>query len=148
MSIRAGAVRIGAERQVNPHETVSNRHSTAARHDMTPYLLNIYQPEGTPPPPDVLARIMRDVGAVVEATKTAGVWVFNGGLTAPGSATVVRARADEVLLTDGPYVEGKEFIGGFLIVRAADLDEALRWAQKLSQATTLPIEVRAFHFHG
>jgi hypothetical protein len=115
---------------------------------MTQYLLNIYQPEGTPPPPDVLERIMRDVGAVVEATKTAGVWVFNGGLTAPSSATVVRARADEVLLTDGPYVEGKEFIGGFLIVRAADLDEALRWAQKLGRATTLPIEVRPLQFHG
>jgi hypothetical protein len=115
---------------------------------MNQYLLNIYQPEGAPPPPDVLAGIMRDVGAVVEATKTAGVWVFNGGLTAPGSATVVHARADEVLLTDGPYVEGKEFIGGFVIIRAADLDEALQWAQKLSRATTLPIEVRPLRFHG
>jgi hypothetical protein len=115
---------------------------------MNQYLLNIYQPEGPPPPSVDLSRIMQDVGAVIEASKTAGVWVFNGPLTAPGSSTVVRLRNGEVLLTDGPFVEGKEFIGGFLIVRVPDLDAALQWAERLSRATTLPIEVRPFQHHA
>src|SRR5215813_739300 len=111
---------------------------------MNQYLLNIYQPEGPLPPPEDLACIMRDVEALIQAAKTAGVWVFNGPLAAPGSSTVVRLRADEVLLTDGPFVEGKEFIGGFLIIRVPDLDAALHWAARLGRATTLPIEVRPF----
>jgi hypothetical protein len=115
---------------------------------MNQYLLNIYQPEGDPPSPEVLARIMRDVDVLLEDAKKAGVWVFNGGLTPPGSATVVRLRADEVLLTDGPFAEGKEFIGGLLVVRVADLDAALEWAERLSRATTLPIEVRPFQQQG
>src|SRR5215510_14101688 len=115
---------------------------------MNQYLLNIYQPDGPPPPPDDLARIMRDVNDVVQATKTAGVWVLNGPLTPPGSSTVVRVRADEVLLTDGPFVEGKEFIGGFMVIRVPDLDAALEWAERLSRATTLSIEVRPFQHQG
>lgn len=112
---------------------------------MTQYLLNIYQPEGPPPPPEVLSRIMKDVVAVVAETKAAGAWVFNGGLTAPSSSTVVRVREGNALVTDGPFAEAKEYIGGFVIIRAQDLDGALEWAKKLSRATTLPIEVRPFH---
>ena len=112
------------------------------------YQLNLYQPEGAPPPPEVLARIMADVDALVEATKSAGAWVFNGGLTAPSSATVVRVREGEVILTDGPFVEAKEYIGGFLVVRAADLDAALAWARRFTEASTLPVEVRPFHGDG
>jgi hypothetical protein len=115
---------------------------------MKSYLLSIYQPDGPVPPPEVLGPIMRDVGALVQETKTAGVWVFNGGLAPPSSATVVRVREGEALLTDGPFTEGKEHIGGFLIVRAPDLDAALEWGRKLSRATTLPIEVRPFHGEG
>jgi hypothetical protein len=70
--------------------------------------------------------------------------VFAGGLHPPSTATVVRSRDGQVLMTDGPYAEGKEHIGGFTIVRAPDLDAALAWAAKLTQATTLPIEVRPF----
>jgi hypothetical protein len=87
---------------------------------------------------------MNDVGAFVQATKAAGVWVFNGGLGAPSSSTVVRVRGGEVVLTDGPFVEAKEFIGGVVVVRVADLDAALDWARRLAEATTLPIEVRPF----
>ncbi|HWA76305.1 MAG TPA: YciI family protein [Polyangiaceae bacterium] len=112
---------------------------------MTQYLLNIYQPDGAPPPAEVLARIMKDVTAVVAESKAAGAWVFNGGLTAPSSATVVRVREGNALITDGPFAEGKEHIGGFMVVRTPDLDAALEWAKKLSRATTLPIEVRPFH---
>lgn len=115
---------------------------------MKQYQLNIYQPAGSPPPPDVLARIMEDVSAMIQETKAAGVWVFNGGLTPPSSATVVRVSDGEAVLRDGPFAESKEYIGGFVVVRAPDLDAALAWAAKLSRATTLPIEVRPFHHEG
>ena len=111
---------------------------------MKNYLLTIYQPEGEAPAPEVLGPIMRNVEALVQETKDAGAWVFNGGLTPPASATVVRHRNGEALLTDGPFVELKEYVGGFIVVRAPDLDGALSWAGKLARATTLPIEVRAF----
>jgi hypothetical protein len=57
---------------------------------------------------------------------------------------VLRAKGDEVVMTDGPYAEGKEHLGGFTIVDAPDLDAALEWGRRLAQATTLPIEVRPF----
>ena len=111
---------------------------------MKQYLLSIYQPDGGTPPPEVLDRVMRDVNALIDETKSAGVWVFNGGLHPPTTATVVRRQGDDFLMTDGPYAEGKEHIGGFIIVRARDLDEALEWARKTAQAIPLPIEVRPF----
>lgn len=111
---------------------------------MRRYLLSVYQPDGPPPPPEVLGPVMRDVGAVLDEIRAAGAWVFDGGLHDPGTATVVRAAGDEVLLTDGPFAEGKEHIGGVVIVAADDLDGALAWGRKLARATTLPIEVRPF----
>ena len=111
---------------------------------MKRYLLSIYQPDGDPPPPEVLGPIMRDIHAVEQEMKAAGVWVFSGGLHDPSTATVVRLRDDDLLMTDGPFAEGKEHIGGFSIVKAPDLDAALEWGRKLSRATTLPIEVRPF----
>jgi hypothetical protein len=116
---------------------------------MKTYLLSVLQPEGgTPPPPDALAAIMRNVNAFNEELKAAGAWVFAGGLDSPGSATVLRMRDGEVLLTDGPFAEGKEYVAGLSIVRAPDLDAALEWGRKAAQATTLPIEVRPFHWAG
>lgn len=111
---------------------------------MALYLLTIYQPDGPPPPPEFLEPVMREIGALNEEIKAAGGWVFSGGLHPPSTATVVRARGEEVLTTDGPYVESKEHVGGFWIVRAPDLDAALGWARKAARATTLPIEVRPF----
>src|SRR5262245_34480741 len=111
---------------------------------MKSYLLSIYQPDGPTPPPDVLQKVMRDVSAFIEETKTAGVWVFNGPLCPPGSATVLRLKGNEVLMTDGPFAEGKEHVGGFVIVNAQDLDAALEWGRKLARIITLPIEVRPF----
>jgi hypothetical protein len=111
---------------------------------MKQYVLSVYQPDG-PPPADVdLDRISHDVGAVADEAKAAGAWVFSGGLAPASSATVVRAENGGVLMTDGPYAEGKEHIGGFTIVAAEDLDAALVWAGKYAAATTLPIEVRPF----
>ena len=112
---------------------------------MKRYLLTIYQPDEGTPPPDVLEKVMRDVNALIAEAKAAGVWVFNGALHPPSTATVVRATEGDVLLTDGPYVEGKEHIGGFLVIEAPDLDAALEWARKTARAIpTLPIEVRPF----
>jgi hypothetical protein len=111
---------------------------------MKQYLLSIYQPDSDLPPADVLAEIMADIGAVREELRSAGAWVFSGGLHAPSTATVLHPGQAEMLMTDGPYVEGKEHIGGLTIIRAADLDEALAWGRKLARATTLPIEVRPF----
>ncbi|HEX4359862.1 MAG TPA: YciI family protein [Pseudonocardia sp.] len=113
---------------------------------MTQYLLSIYQPDGTPPPPEVLEPIMRDLGTLNAELRAAGAWVFTGGLHPPSTATVVRAKDGEALLTDGPYVEGKEHIGGFTVIEAPDLDAALDWGRRFAQATTLPIEVRPMEF--
>ena len=111
---------------------------------MTQYLLTLYQPDG-PPPADVdLDRIGAELGAFNEELRAKGAWVFSGGLHPPTTSTVVRARGDDLQLTDGPYVEGKEHVGGFTIVDAPDLDAALAWAARLAEATTLPIEVRPF----
>jgi hypothetical protein len=112
---------------------------------MPRYLLSVYQPDGPIPAPDVLGTIMRDVYAVRDEMKKAGAWVFSAGLLPPSSATVVRTQNGRALTTDGPFVEGKEHIGGFTIVNAPDLDAALDWGRKLSRATTLPIEVRPMH---
>ncbi|MPY80264.1 MAG: hypothetical protein GEV04_17750 [Actinophytocola sp.] len=109
---------------------------------MPQYLLSIYQPDGPPPPPEVLEPIMADVRAVNAEMQETGVWVFAGGLFPASTATVVRAKDGDVLATDGPYIEGKEHIGGFNVIEVPDLDVALEWGSKLAKAITLPIEVR------
>src|ERR1044071_8852699 len=101
---------------------------------MAQYLLSIYQPVGTPPPPERLESIMRDVNAVRQEMQSAGVWVFAAGLHPTATATVVRVKDGDVLMTDGPFVEGKEHLGGFSIIRVPDLDAALGWAKKLAHA--------------
>lgn len=87
---------------------------------------------------------MPNIHALNQELQASGAWVFVGGLHAPSTATVIRVRADDTLMTDGPFAEGKEHIGGIYVINVADLDAALEWAHKLSQATTLPIEVRPF----
>src|SRR5262245_40157333 len=99
---------------------------------MKQYLLSIYQPQGDPPPPDVLGPIPENAERLNEEMRAAGAWVFNGPLHPPSTATVLQAKGSDVLVTDGPFVEGKEYLGGFNIIQAADLDEALGWARKLA----------------
>jgi hypothetical protein len=113
------------------------------------YLLSICYPAGAQQPdPDALAAIMRDTGAVRDALVEAGAWVFGGGLADPSSATVVVAdRGGDAVLTDGPFIESKEQVGGLTIIEAADLDEALSWATRQAAALTVPVEVRPF-VHG
>jgi hypothetical protein len=110
---------------------------------MKQYLLNVYQPDGDPPPPEVLEPVMRNLEAWNRELEAAGAWVFSVGLDPAGAATVVRLHEGDLLTTDGPYAEGKEHVGGFTIIRAPDLDAALEWGRKLTRATTLPTEVRA-----
>jgi hypothetical protein len=113
---------------------------------MKQYLLSIYQPDGDAPPPEILEPIMRDLEAVNAEIRAAGAWVFSGGLYPPSTATVVRLKDSELLTTDGPYIEGKEHIGGFTVIQAPDLDAALEWGGKLARAITLPIEVRPLQY--
>ena len=91
---------------------------------MKKYLLSIYQPDGPPPPPEVLEKVMGEIATLIQEAKAAGVWVFNGGLHPPSTATVVRLQGGELLMTDGPFAEGKEHVGGCLIIMAPDLDSA------------------------
>ena len=107
------------------------------------YLLAVYQPDGATPPPASLERIMESVHAVREEMKEAGAWIFTAGLHPASKAKVVRPGPEGLLVTDGPFAETKEHIGGFLIIEAADDAAATAWARKFAQATTLPIEVRA-----
>ncbi|WP_028934005.1 YciI family protein [Pseudonocardia spinosispora] len=113
---------------------------------MTTYLLSVYQPTGAEmPPPEFLEKVAHDLEELNQEMKDAGVWVFSGGLHAPSTATVLRPESGEVLVTDGPFVEGKEYLGGFTILDAPDLDAALAWGRRLAEVVPLPIEVRPFH---
>jgi hypothetical protein len=109
---------------------------------MRQYLLAIYQPDGDPPPPEVLAPIMERVEAVRVEMAEAGALVLTAGLHPASAATVVRTSDDRILVTDGPFAEAREHLGGFTVLQADDLDAALDWAGRLATATTLPIEVR------
>ncbi|MEZ2390905.1 YciI family protein [bacterium RCC_150] len=111
---------------------------------MSRYLLSIYQPDGPTPEPDVLNQIMNDLDSLNQEMRDAGAWVFTGGLHPASSATVVRVNDGEVLITDGPFAEAKEHVGGLWVIEAPDLDAALAWARKAAEASTLPIEVRPF----
>jgi hypothetical protein len=110
---------------------------------MPRFLLSVIQPDGPPPPPQMLDRIMRDVDAVNREMDEAGVMVLRAGLSPAPDAKVVRAKDGGMLVTDGPFAETKEHIGGFALIDVADRDAALAWAHKIAAATTLPIEVRA-----
>ena len=111
---------------------------------MKQYLISFYQPDGTPPSPEQLAPVMREIQAIRRDLEAAGCWVFAGGLHEASTSTVLRVRNDDVLLTDGPFVEGKEHLGGITILKAPDLDAALEWGRRYARATGLPIEVRPF----
>jgi hypothetical protein len=87
-------------------------------------------------------RQMAQVGAFNETLEKAGAWVFGTGLRPASSATVVRANAGDVSMTDGPYAETKEQMGGFWIIEAPDLDAALEWAGRAAVACEGPVEVR------
>jgi hypothetical protein len=111
---------------------------------MKRYLIAMYQPDGPPGPAVDLDRIRADLDVIRADMQAAGAWVFADGLHPVDTATVVRHQDGELLITDGPYLEGKEHLGGFTIVNAPDLDTALGWARRSAVATGLPVEVRPF----
>jgi hypothetical protein len=114
---------------------------------MAHYLLSVYTPaDGTPPTPEELDAIMKEVAAYNQELRDAGAWVFSGGLEAPETATVLRLQDGDVLTTDGPIAEAKEYLGGFDVIDVPDLDAALEWGRKAARVIGLPIEVRPFHW--
>ena len=91
--------------------------------------------------------MIRDIHALNEEMEAAGVRLFAGGLEPASKAKTLRKRPDgEVVLTDGPYLEAKEHVGGFWILEAADKDEVLGWARKAVVACRVPVEVREIFF--
>jgi hypothetical protein len=113
---------------------------------MEQYLLSVYHPDVTQsaPAPADTEQIMADVGAVNDELRAAGAWVFAGGLYPSSTATVLRLSGGEVLVSDGPFLEGKEHIGGIWVIKAQDLDAALDWGRKAARACRIPVEVRPF----
>ena len=94
---------------------------------------------------DEAQRLFAQVGAFNDELNAAGAWVFGGGLQPASSATVLRsATGGDVSMTDGPYAESKEQMGGFWVIEAADLDAALEWARKAATACEGPVELRPF----
>src|SRR5207302_10935803 len=112
---------------------------------MKQYMLTVHDVEGTPmPAPEVIQKMYADVEAVNAELRSAGAWVFGGGLHPPSTATVVKVQGGDVLTTDGPFAEGKEHVGGFSVIAAPDLDAAVAWAAKATVACRAPVEVRPF----
>jgi hypothetical protein len=114
---------------------------------MTRYLLSVHSREGEARPAMSDAEMQEffaRVGALEAEMKSAGAFLFSGRLAEPATATVVRASEGGVMTTDGPFVEAKEHLGGFYIMEAEDLDAALAWAAKVTEAVHAPIEVRPF----
>jgi hypothetical protein len=95
-------------------------------------------------PSSATAEEMTDIDTFNEGLQTDGHWVFAGGLGAPCTATVIDARGADAMVTDGPFVETKEWLSGFWIIEAGDLDVALRLAAAGSKACNRRVEVRPF----
>ena len=112
---------------------------------MTRYLVTIHLPQGHDPSVEDEA-MTRDIDELNDEMVAAGVRVLVGGLHGPERAKAIRAQPDgKVLVTDGPYLEAKEYIGGLWVLDVADLDEALDWGRKAAVACRVPVEVRPFH---
>ncbi|WP_426511757.1 YciI family protein [Dactylosporangium sp. McL0621] len=111
---------------------------------MRQYMLAVHSAEGQTEPTEEEAQTMfRETDRINDELRAAGAWVFAGGLLAPESATVVRVDSRGTTMTDGPFAETREHLGGFWIIRCEDLDQALAWAEKCAAACG-PVEVRPF----
>jgi len=112
------------------------------------YLLSMHTVEGEtrePPTPEDMEAFMERINALETDMRASGAFVFTGGLHGPDAATVVSRSDGDLVITDGPFAEYKEHIGGFYVINADDLDAALGWAGKVVDAINHPIEVRPFH---
>jgi hypothetical protein len=112
---------------------------------MTQYMLSVHHAGSGPDlTEEEMQQSFADVGVVNQELMDSGGFVFAGGLLPTESATTVRQSGGEILVTDGPYLETKEHLGGFWVIEAADLDAALAWAKKATVACRAPVEVRPF----
>ena len=112
---------------------------------MTQYLLSVHHDYAEEfPPAEELQPMFSAVDRFNQKLQDEGAWVFAGGLTPIDQATTVDNTGDRPIVSDGPYAESKEYLGGFWVIEAADLDAALRWAQGASQACRGKVEVRSF----
>jgi hypothetical protein len=117
---------------------------------MTHYLLSVLSVHSVedeirePMTDEEMRQSHKRLGVLEQEMKSTGAWVFSGRLHEADTATVVRMSGGEVVTTDGPFVESKEHLGGFYIIKAPDLDAALAWASKVTEAIKVPIEVRPF----
>jgi hypothetical protein len=113
---------------------------------MPQYLVAIHHPDDYDPSVAEDEAMHHDIDALNDEMKSAGVRIFVGGLQPVRSARSIRAKPDgNVLVTDGPYIETKEHIGGFWVLEVASLEEALAWGRKAAVACRAPVEVRPFH---
>jgi hypothetical protein len=109
------------------------------------YLLSVPMIEGAPErSPEEMQQAYEQVNIFNEELQTSGAWVFAGGLLPADTATVVRVDGNDTVITDGPFAESKEHIGGFWIIEVVDLDAALAIATKATRACGDPVEVRPF----
>src|SRR5690242_9446841 len=116
---------------------------------MAQYLLSVHMVDGAPmPAPEQMAQMYKDVDTFNGEVQAEGAWVFAGGLHPASTATVVRYQDGDLVTTDGPFAETKEHLGGFWVVKAADLDAALALAGRASRACHAPVEVRPFQEEG
>jgi len=112
---------------------------------MPQYLVAVYdQPESRSRPAAEMAEIVADVEIVNNKAMEDGIFVFAGGLHDQSATTTVDPRGGKVQVTDGPYLETKEYLGGFWVIEAPDLDAALAWAGDAAVACRQPLEVRPF----
>ena|SRR5947209_1349052 len=111
---------------------------------MPKYLVAIQHPENYDPSLEAEA-MMREIDELNHEMTAAGAWFFAGGLESPIRARSLRKQPQgNVVITDGPYLEAKEHVGGFWILECSDMDEALEWGRKAVVACRAPVEVRAF----
>src|SRR5215468_10731583 len=145
----AGRCRFRRPPFVNSYEGRRGAGPDEGRAVMREYLLAVHMVEGEPrPPEDQVQRMYKAVDAFNAEVQSAGAWVFAGGRHTHEPASVVRSQNGQVITTDRPFAETKEQLGGFWVIQAADLDAALAWAAKGSEACGAPVEVRPFQETG
>jgi len=112
---------------------------------MSKYLLSVHSVEGeAPPTPEIMEEMYAAVNVFNAELMNVGAWVYAGGLEPVETATVVRNVSGDITVSDGPFAETKEHLGGFWIIEAPDLDAAIAWASKGSAACRNAVEVRPF----
>jgi hypothetical protein len=129
---------------VRPFVEGLNRHPTK-ENTMTQYMFSVHHDvDEEMPTGDAVQRMFAQVDAFNQKVTDAGIWVFGGGLEPIETATTVDATGPEAIITDGPYAEAKEWLGGFWVLEAPDLDAALNLATEASAACEGRVEVRPF----